>query len=355
MKKILLVLLMLAMNLAFSQNQVEAEKLVDEGVIYHDKGDYNNAITNYNKALELDKDNLYALVEKALTLNTLKSYDECIEVCKLAIKKHPKNATLKNIYVSYGNALDELKKKDAAFDIYDDGLKLFPDYYQLHFNKGITYGSIEKFDKALLCFQKAILSNPNHASSANAIARIEKINGNKIPSILSFCRFLVLEPQSKRAKENLISLYEIMNANVEKTGEKSISINIDPKILTEKTKKGKPKENDFSSTELISTMDVALDYDEKNVNKTEVQNFIRKFETICSSLNEMKKNNHGFYWEVFAPYFIEMKEKNFLETFGYIVYASSKTTDVNEWLDKSQKEIDAFYQWNKDYNWKKNN
>lgn len=354
MKKIVLILYTLSINFAFSQNKIEAEKLVYEGVVYHDNGDYDGALNKYNKALELDKDNLLALAEKAYTLNTLKKYDESILVCKLAIEKHPKENSLKNVYVTYGNALDALKKTDEAFAIYDKGIKIFPEYYQLHFNKGITYSSIRKYDDAILSFQQAILLNPNHASSNNAIARLEKINGRKIPAILAFCRFLIIEPQTERAKENLNGLKELMSANVMKTGENSVSVTIDSNMFSENTKKGKPKENDFSSVEFISTMDIALDYDEKNVNKTEVEKFIRKFETICGSLSELKKDNYGFYWEVYAPYFVEMKKNKLIEPFAYIVYASSETNDVNEWLEKNQKELDKFYDWSNNYKWKTN-
>lgn len=353
MKKLLILLFIVTINLAFSQKKVDAEKLVNEGVAYHDKGDYDDAISKYNQALELDKDNLLALAEKSFTLNSLRKYEESIEICKKAIEKHPNDNSLKNVYVTYGNDLDELKKTDEAFAIFDEGLKVFPEYYQLHFNKGITYSSIRKYDEAILSFQQAILINPKHASSNNAIARLEKMNGRKIPAILSFCRFLVTEPQSARAEENLNSLKELMSANVKKTGEKSITVTIDPKMLSDNTKKEKIKDNDFSTTELISTMDIALDFDEKNINKTEVQNFIRKFETICASMSEMKKKNFGFYWDVYAPYFIEMKKNNLIEPFGYIVYASSETKELNDWLETNQKELDRFYDWSKNYNWKK--
>lgn len=351
MKKLVLLLFIVSIHLNYSQNKTEAEKLVEEGIAYHDKGDYEGAINKYNNALELDQDNLFALLEKAFTLNSLKKFDESIVVCKRAIKKHPKDNDLKNVYVTYGNALDELNKTDEAFDIYDEGLKVFPDYYQLHFNKGVTYASIRKYDDAILSFQQAILINPRHAGSNNAIARLEKIQARKIPAILAFCRFQIIEPQTDRAKDNLNSLKELMSANVKKTGEKSISISIDSKLVAEDSKNEKPKENDFSSTELISTMDVALDYDEKNVNKTEVENFIRKFNTICASLSEMKKNNYGFYWEVYAPYFIEMKKNNLIEPFAYIVFATSETKDVNDWLEKNQKALDEFYDWSNNYHW----
>lgn len=353
MSKIILILLISSISLAFSQNKPGAEALVTDGVAYHDKGDYNAAIEKYDQALELDKDNLLALAEKAHTLNSLKKFDESIVVCKQAIEKHPREQSLKFMYVTYGNSLDELKKTEEAFAIYDEGLKVSPEYYQLHFNKGVTYARIGKLDEAILSFQQAILINPKHAGSNNALARLEKINGKKIPSVLSFCRFLIIEPQSPRGKENLQILRELMTAGVKKTGEKSVTVSLDPKMFSDNSKTAKPKENDFSSTELISTMDIALDYDEKNINKTEVENFIRKFETICASLSETRKKNFGFYWDVYAPYFIEIEKNNLIEPFAYIIYASSETKDVNEWLEKNQKKLDKFYVWSDNYKWKK--
>lgn len=351
MKKALLLIFFFSVNLTFSQKKEEAEKLVDQGIVFYDKGDYSSAISKYDQALELDKNNLLALAEKALTLNTLRKYDESIIECKKAIQNHPNENSLKTVYVTYGNDLDGLDKSDQAFLIYDEGLKMFPYYYQLYFNKGIAYAGRREYDKAIYCFQKAVEINPGHASSNNAIARLEKMNGRKIPSILSFCLFLITEPQSQRAKENLQSLKELLIANVNQKEDKSITITVDEKMLSDNSKTGSPKENDFSSTDLISTMDIANDYDQRNKGKTEVEIFIRKFQTICSSLTETKGNNYGFYWEVYVPYFLEIKRNNLIEPFAYIVFASSETKDVNDWLDKNQKELDRFYDWSKKYKW----
>jgi tetratricopeptide (TPR) repeat protein len=66
MKKIILILMFpLAWNISIGQNKEEAEKLVNEGIAYHDKDDYDGAISKYDKALELDKDNLLALTENS--------------------------------------------------------------------------------------------------------------------------------------------------------------------------------------------------------------------------------------------------------------------------------------------------
>ena len=350
---LLLMFSLLLNNISFGQQKEAAEKLVDEGVAYHDKGDYDGAISKYDKAIELDKDNRLALTEKAFSLLSLQKYDESIACCKKVIEKHS-GENIATVYVTYGNALDGLKKTDQSIEIYNEGIKQFPDYYQLYFNKGITLSSVKKYDEAILCFQKAVMIKPSHAGSNNAIARLLKVQEKRIPSLLAYCRFLIVEPQTNRAKENLAAIQNLMNANIEETGKKSVTININPNMLGDTTAGAKPKENSFNSTDLILSMDAALDYDKKNKKKSDVEKFMRKFETVCASLKETRKDNFGFYWDYYVPYFIELKDKNFIVTFSYIAFASSNDPDVAKWLKGSKADIDKFYEWSKTFTWKSN-
>ena len=107
-------MLSLFSSVLFAQNREEAEKLVNEGIPYHDKGDYEGAITRYDKALALDKDNLLALTEKAMSLLSAQKYDESIQNCQKAIESHKVEKILITVYVTYGNALDGLKKTDKS-------------------------------------------------------------------------------------------------------------------------------------------------------------------------------------------------------------------------------------------------
>ncbi|MBF4484059.1 tetratricopeptide repeat protein [Flavobacterium sp. CSZ] len=346
--KLKTLLLFLFISSAYAQNQSDAEKLINEGVVLHDKGDYSAAIDKYSKALEVDKDNLLALSEKAMSLNSAGKYVECIEVSKHAILTHS-NEDLKNVYVSYANALDHLKKTDEALAIYQEGIQKYPNYYQLQFNKGICYTNSNRYNEAILCFQKSLLINPRHAGSLNAIGILE-MKDNRIPAILAFSRFLIVEPQTSRSTKNLENIKKLLAQGIQQTGKKSITININSNVLSDST--SSKKENDFSQADLILSMASGLDFDKKNAKKTEVENFIRKFEVICSSLQETKNDNFGFYWENFAPYFIEMKNKKFIEAFAYIAYVDSGSEDVAKWHKKNQSELDKFYNWSKDYNWK---
>jgi len=349
----LLLMLALASNVLFAQKKEEAEKLVAEGVAYHDKGDYEGAIVRYNSALELDKDNLLAMAEKSMSLLSWEKYDEAVECCKQTIAAHPGDKDLKTVYVTFGNAYDALNKTDKSVEVYNEGIKQFPDFYQLYFNKGITLSSVKKYDDALLCLQKSMLCNPKHAGSQSALARILKFKNKHIPALLAYCRFFVIEPESKRAKENLESVKKLVSGSAEVTGKNTITVHVTPDMLADTLPNGKPKENSFIATDVILATSSALDYEKQNKNKTEVEQFIRKFESVCSSLKESQKDGYGFYWDFYVPYFIEMQDKKLIETFAYVAFASSEDKDVNKWLKGHQKEIDKFYEWSSAFVWKK--
>ncbi len=353
-KTILLLVFPLIWSSIFGQQKEEAEKLVEEGIASHDKGDYEAAINKYDRALQLDKDNLFALAEKAMSLLSLQKYGESIENCQRAIEKHRGEKALRSVYVAYGNAYDGLNKANKSLEVYDEGIKLFPDFFLLHFNKGITLARSNKYDDAIICFQKSASLNPGHASSHNALGRLLNATEKRIPALLALSRCLILEPETKRAKENLSLLQAIVKANVKQTGENSISITINQAMLGDTTADGKAKENSFSSTDLILSMSAALDHDEKNRKRTEVEQFIRKVETVCASLKETQKNNFGFYWDFYVPYFLEMKEKKFIETFAYIAFATSGDAGVSNWLKSHQADIEKFYEWSGDFGWNTN-
>lgn len=347
--KIKTLLLLLFFSGAYAQNQAEAEKLINDGIALHDKGDYSAAISLYDKALAVDKDNVMALSEKAMSLNASGKYDEVITISKYTIAKHP-DTNLQEIFVYYGNALDHLKRTEEALRVYDEGILKFPNYYQIYFNKGICFANSNKRPEAILCFQQALKVNPGHAGSLNALGIME-MDIHRIPSILSFSRFLIVEPQTSRSKKNFENLNNLLMQGVKQKEDQSITININLSMLSDST--GVKKADNFSQTDLILSVVAGLDFDKKNFKKTDVEKFIGKFEVICASLAEGKKENYGFYWETFVPYFLEMKNKKLLETFGYIVYADSQSEDVVKWYAKNQDQINKFYAWSKDFSWKK--
>lgn len=348
---IVLVQALLLSSFSYGQQKEAAEELVKEGVAYHDKGDYEGAVKKYDEALLLDKDNLLALAEKGMSLNYLKKYEESIESCEKAMTLYKGQDELRMVYVTCGNSYDGLNKTDKSLEVYDEGLSFYPEFFLLHFNKGITLAGVKKYDEAILCFQQSVKYNPNHASSHNALARMLYVQRKKVAAILAYSRFLIIEPQSERAKVNLVSLNEMFQGNVERTGKKSITINVSPDMLGDTTEDGRPNENSFGTIEMLIAFTSALDEDKKYKKETEVERLVRKFSMICSTMKETKKDNSGFYWDYYVPYFVELDEKELMTTFGYIAYASSDDDEVASWLKKNKEDISTFYNWSKNYNW----
>lgn len=346
MNKIYL-LLIFTSALFFAQNKEEAVKKIESGIELHDEGKYDEALIKYNEALKLDENNIFALSEKAMTLEAMKKYDDAIETSKLILNLYP-NEDNKTVYVVYGNSLDHANKKDLALKIYDEGLKKYPTYYQLYYNKAITLYSNKEVEKAELAFEEATKLNPNHTSSFNALGVLN--NSNRIASIMASSRYLALDNKSSRAKANLDSVLSLMKKGVSKTGEKSVSLMFDPTSLENAGKK-KNAPNDFSSVDMVVSMSAALAFDEKNKNNTEVQNFINQFQSLCKVLSETKKNKKGYFWEFLAPYFMEMEKNNLVEPFAYYIFSTTQNEDVLKYQKENADKIEKFLNWNKAYKW----
>jgi Tfp pilus assembly protein PilF len=348
MKYILFSTLVLFSNLIFAQNKEEADKMVARGVPYHDKGDYDGAIKRYDSALAVDKDNLLTLAEKAFTLMIMEKYDESIEYCKKAVKKHPDEDPLKMLYVTYGTDYDYQKKTDKSIEVYDEGIKMFPGFYLLYFNKGITLQSVKRYAEAEACYQKAVMLDPYHAGSHNALARLLYNESKTVPALMAFCRLLILEPQSDRAKDDLTYLQKDMDGNMERSSSGGVVIHVDANAINDSIK----TDNNFSMVELIMSVGATLPLD--SLNKSKTYNFAYRLKAVFGELAELKSKNSGFYWDYYAPYFIDMKEKDQVDTFAHIAFASSDDKENTEWLNTHKKEIEDFYAWSKVFGWKQN-
>ncbi len=345
MKRICFLLLLIS-TVTSAQNPEVARELVLEGVALYDEGKYSQAISKYDDALKVDKDNFLALAEKAMTLVATRDYSESIKICKKVLKLHP-NEELSMLYVTYGNATDLLNDSKKAIKIYDEGIQKYPNQFQLYFNKGIALTGLGENEKAKEAIQSATVLKPNHPGSFNVLGILNE--NNRIAAIMSACRFLSLDNKSARANENINYLLKLMNKGISTTGENSISISLDESLLSDSSSKATP--NNFSSTEMILSLSAALDNDEAFKDDTNVDKFSRKLSILFGSLTETKDNQSGYYWEYLAPYFIDMKKQDLVNTFANIAFAANNDKDAIKFLKENKEKVDAFYNWSNSFQW----
>ncbi|MFM9908281.1 MAG: tetratricopeptide repeat protein [Chitinophagaceae bacterium] len=332
------------MSAGYAQDEIK--QFIDKGIALHDKGDYDGAIAQYNEALKLDPVNAQALYEKSFSLLSLKKYDEVIIILKQLLKDSKSEEYRKLAYINYGTTLDNMDEKKKAIEVYEQGIREFPKSYLLHFNKGITETGMNLPEEALKSFGEAVMLNGLHASSHNALARLQ-YDKNRIPAVLAFFTFLVIEPTSKRSEQNLELMNKLLYKGISKGENGNVTIAIDADMLG---KKKKNKEDDFSTSEfMLSLLGADNTVADSMGAKTEADRLDYKMQMLINVINEQKKKEKGFFKNFYVPMFAEMKEKNFVKTACYIALRSMNNTDMNGWLKEHEQAVDEFNSWLKGY------
>jgi len=332
-----------------AQRNEQVKKLVEEGIALHDKEDYDGAIKKYDAALAIDPNDLYANYEKSYSCNQAKKYKDCIDICKFIIKTFPDHSLLNQVYEVYGNSLDDSGNGNEAIKIYNEGLKKFPEYYMLHFNKGVTFMKLEEKEEALNAYNLALRYNSLHPSSNYYTGSVLQ-KQNRIPAMLAYMTFLALEPQTERSKKAFDAIDEIIYRNIKKDGgNTTISISMD--MLDQA--KDKKTDNNFGSVELafsmLGTMDNAKEMD--SITKTPADKFDFKLQMLINALANSIKEGKGFYWEHYVPFFIEMKNHGYTQTLSNLIYQASGEQKSSKWLEENEKKVNEFYEWLAKYKW----
>lgn len=347
-QKIIITTTLFLLTLTSYAQTDKAAALIDEGVALYDQGKYTEAIDKYKESYKLDSNSIVLFSEMSMTYLALKDFTNTESICQRAIKNFPDNKGLKNIYSTYGNSLDDRQKPEDALKIYVAGIRKFPDYYMLQFNKGITeYGLKRNYD-ARTSFQNAIKLNPKHASSYYYLGIIEDNFGNRIPAILDLSRFLILEPKGQRAEKILPYLTKAVNNMYyqQKTGNSTATMS-SAKTRTDTTA------STFDKVEFgILTIETTSSIFPENEKKTDLEKFEIKSQTIFEYLKAYKKENSGFYWDFLAPYFIDLESQKYVKTFTYYInYYVTDNKEVEKWFKANEKDVDKFFNWSKNYKW----
>ncbi len=351
-----LLTIIIACSSAYAQGQVDPPRLVPtpstgqqvllirEGVAQHDRGNYDAAIRMYEEALAENPNNVEALYELSFSYSMKKDHRKSLEVAYKGAKY--KSDLLPAFYMQIGNNLDRLGEPEKSVEVYKAGIKLVPKMAMLHYNLAVTYRDMGKPDDARKAVKRALTIDPDHPGSHALLSSLWHKERYRTPALLAACRFLVLEPRSERANGLLRIAKEVMGGGVS-TGENpnQITIFFDPSA--------KKDEGDFGAMDLVLGLGKAASMTEKNKGKTEMQLLVGQFETFFAIMSEQsdRADRNKFTWKFYAPYFIEMKQKNYVEPFVYYITQIDGNAEALKWLAVNKARVGDFLAWSKMYTW----
>ncbi len=314
--------------------------LVTQGVELHDKGDYEGAIKKYDEALQVDSTDYDANYEKSLSCLYAKRYDECIAISEYLLNTYPDSASNGNLYSNCGSAWDDKGNAEKALEVYDEGLKKFPGYYLLYFNRGLTLGGQKKWEDALADFLKTLQLKPDHKGSLYYTSLTEE-NYNQTAALLSGMVFLAAEPEGKRAKYIFDYLFELLDSFARKDDDKGSTIFFDQR---------NEKENDFSTVQLMLGIS-AVAYHDSSGNYSVVKRLTDCIGGMVELFKAGQEDGKGIFWKTYVPFFIEMDAKNLVTSFSHIACITSGDEANVKWIGDNQDKIAAFYTWFSHYTW----
>ncbi|MCL2231703.1 MAG: tetratricopeptide repeat protein [Treponema sp.] len=170
---------------------------------YSKLGEYEKAIDNFSKAIEINPRNIQAYLDRGVTRCLLGDYEHAaledlwdsidLNPLRLAKKNEQSRAFLKNLEYSgihdltlilaeslnaRGAAYFKAKYYDEAFNDFDEAIKYTPNKYQLYIHRGAVNSEFWHYEEAVADYTEALRLQPDFALAysyrANAYIDMDK-------------------------------------------------------------------------------------------------------------------------------------------------------------------------------------
>ena len=315
---------------------------IGAGIQLHDQAKYDEAIARYQEVLKQNPDNVTALFELAFSYTAKKDYQKSLEAAGKGAEY--RSDLLPMFYDVMGATFDAMGDPQRAIAAYKRGIELVPTAALLYFNMAVTYQeSLHEPDQARTALKKSVAIDPEHAEAHRLLGQLFQAGGYKTPALLTLARFLIIRDPNARGELQAYGLWRAV-----------LRGNTDPALPATD---GPPKtdEGDYTALDrLIDASHGAL-MKEMDTGKPEIQALIGQLDAILTSLAARNPvaDRSTFVGSHYIPYFVELKQKNFVEPFTYWVSQRAPVPGVQDWLNGHSDRVREFLDWSEKYSWPK--
>jgi len=170
------------------------------GNAFAKNGQLDEAIRQYQEALRLKPDHALAHNNLGLALGREGQMDEAIRQFEQALLLKPDHADARN---NLGNALGQKGQTDEAIRQFQETLRLKPDHAGAHYNLGVAFSQKGQMTEAIRQLQETIRLEPGHVSAHNNLGTALYQQGRADEAIRQFQEAVRLKPDYADARRNL--------------------------------------------------------------------------------------------------------------------------------------------------------
>ncbi|MFB2968094.1 tetratricopeptide repeat protein [Aerosakkonema sp. BLCC-F183] len=163
------------------------------------RGDFQGAITSYDKALAIQPDLHEAWCNRGMALVKLGRFEEAIASYDKALAIQP---DFHQAWYNRGNVLGKLERIEEAIASYDKALAIQPDKHNAWINRGEALYNLGRFEEAIASYDKALAIQPdfhlawyNRGNALYNLGRFEE-------AIAFFDKALAIQPDYLQAWNN---------------------------------------------------------------------------------------------------------------------------------------------------------
>jgi len=189
------------------------------------RGEYEEAVKSYQRAIDLDAYNPDLWYNKGLALSGLGRYEDALECYQRATKLDPFDA---EIWLERGAALSGLGRYQEALASYDRGIEFYAGDAGAWNNRGTVLAKLERFGEAVESYDRAIMIEPLNPDAWNnrgtVLAKLERFG----EAVESYDRAIQIEPLNPNAWNNKGSALHQLGRYMEAQDCYDRAINLDP-------------------------------------------------------------------------------------------------------------------------------
>ncbi len=333
----ILILFIFFSTFSFAQNNKEiASKKGGEAIKLMDEGKTEESIILLQESQKLDPENFDYPYEIAYANYLKKDYKKAIEILEKLENYTNINARL---YTLWGNSYDNLENSEKAIEIYNNGIKKFPNEGLLYLEKGVVYELDMDYNNAVLTYQKGISVEPRYPSNYFRIANLYLNSADKVPGLIYGEIFLNLERTTNRTKEMSKNLYETYRSSIVFKNGQWTELNLCKNLTLDLEKYDKTKKLPLCMIYGKWFIYGLLNSNPKEFNLNSISKIRQEF-----IKNYFKKDNKD-YPNILFDYQNEMAENNIFDAYNHYIFQMGATEEFSEWLKANKTEYDRFVEW----------
>jgi tetratricopeptide (TPR) repeat protein len=182
------------------------KKLVDQGVQFHEQGQFDEAIAKYKQAEKKDPKNALVKYEMAFTYHAKRDLDKALTYAKAATKLNTEGLR-ENLYSLLGTIYDEKGMPDSALNVYREGFAKEPNSFNIPYNATITYMRKNNADSAYAWVKRSLNNSRVHEGSYYYAGFLASQMG-KWPQFYAYTMYSTfISKKSEIIRDNLSRLY----------------------------------------------------------------------------------------------------------------------------------------------------